>query len=818
MIKAFLSHSSSDKDHYVGQIARALGKDNIVYDEFTFEMGELTLQEILKGLDATSLFVIFLSGKALDSEWVKREIIEAENRLNEEQIKKCYPIIIDKELKYSDERIPDWLRQNYNLKPILRPSVTARRIQNKLRELSWGKHPLIKQRQTLFVGRNDNLEEFEERIHDFDKIKPTLIVASGMPGVGRRTFLHRALHKVSISELSQKPSAIYLDRNVSIEDFIYKLNDLGLSDLGDDLIGLNDRSVQEKIQIVHKIMKCAYEAEEIIYILDDGCLVNYKRELSGWFVDTIESYNEASFPIFCIAARFKVWFGSRPKSNKYYFVELNELNPKERTRLLANLVELYNIELSSQDFSDVAALLFGLPEQVGYAADLIREDNVTSFIEKLPLLQQYNSDKAATLLSKHSDDEEVMEFIRLLAQFELISKDYIFKIVPYEPFYEVLESLASENICEFIGADGEIIRLSDVIRDYVKRNRLQLRTEYSSSIRALVQEYAQDDDVFQRDSSEFIFTMKEALSSNIPVNEKLLIPSHYLRCMKDLYYERKHNDRIVQLADIVLQKKENMDAGVVQDIQYYLCLALAKKKDKRVLGEVQKINGPEHTFLLGFYYRQCRNSDKAKEQFEKIVDAPFVGSRARRELVQVYVMLEEYDKALDYARENYEHNRGNQFHTQAYFQCLIHSEDAIKSKSKLHSLISELKVINSVQSLEMADIGESLIEFRINGNKEAAISLIHDSIGRNWKSIYPILALCDMGVMCKDADQLGKGLDLLHEYQSEHGMKSGTAIRFKAALLALQGDKQAAFSIVEKNKRDLSPRSIAKLNLLIEDI
>lgn len=40
MIKAFLSHSSKDKNSYVRNVANWLNKDNIVYDEYTFEEGE----------------------------------------------------------------------------------------------------------------------------------------------------------------------------------------------------------------------------------------------------------------------------------------------------------------------------------------------------------------------------------------------------------------------------------------------------------------------------------------------------------------------------------------------------------------------------------------------------------------------------------------------------------------------------------------------------------------------------------------------------------------------------------------------------------
>ncbi|MCZ5158029.1 toll/interleukin-1 receptor domain-containing protein [Escherichia coli] len=73
MIKCFLSHSSKDKD-YVRVVASGLRKETRIFDEQTFEKGMSPSEEILKGLDDTSLFVLFLSDSALESDWVKEEM------------------------------------------------------------------------------------------------------------------------------------------------------------------------------------------------------------------------------------------------------------------------------------------------------------------------------------------------------------------------------------------------------------------------------------------------------------------------------------------------------------------------------------------------------------------------------------------------------------------------------------------------------------------------------------------------------------------------------------------------------------------------
>lgn len=799
MIKAFLSHSSKDKDSYVRNVAKWLGKDNIIYDEFTFEEGEKSFDEIIKGLEHTQVFVLFISNNALNSDWVKTEITEAKIRLDEKDICKVFPIIIENGITYEDKRIPKWLRDNYNLKPIKRAQVAAKRIHNKLRELSWSKHPELKKRQNIFVGRNDKQEEFEQRVHDFEREKPTVIITSGMAGVGRRTFLHRALYKTNITDCPYKPSAIILDRDVSIEDFILKLNDLGIADIGNDVLHLTRQSIEEKISIIHKIMDACYESKEIIYLVDEGCLVNYKRELSSWFLDTINSYQNHNYPIFCLASRYKVNFKSRPNNNKYFFIELNELSPNERKRLLSQLLDLYSVNLKTKDFNDTYELLFGLPEQVMYAVDLIREDNISSLSDKLPILAQYNSDKAAVLLRHYENKETELDFIRLLAKFEVISSDFIFSIVPEEKYYPILEKLASECIVELIGIDGEIIRLNDVIRDYIKRNRLNLNTLFSEKIQQHVESVAKSDDIFERDSSEYIFTFKEMLKAGIKVDEKLLIPSHYLRCMKDLYYNKGNLDQIIGLADIILQKESTLAFGVLQDIRYYLCLALAKKKDGRLLSEVQKIKGDEHSFLLGFYYRFCGRYKEALSRFQSIVNAPYVGARAKREIVQVFVQLEEYDKALEYAQRNYEENRGNQFHTQAYFNCLINSENPTEHSDKLYSLIANLRTIDSDQSNEMADIAEALYYAKALTDKNTSIDKINDCVRKYPDNHYPLLALCDIALKYNDKALLEDGLKQLEKIITSRHFSVKTLNRYKASLLALNGKTDEALKLIEKD-------------------
>ena len=140
MIKCFLSHSSKDKD-YVRVVASGLRKETRIFDEQTFEKGMSPSEEILKGLDDTSLFVLFLSDSALESDWVKEEMRLAKKKVEDGHLQRIYPIIIDDKITFTDPRVPSWMKEGFNIQPIRKPNVALRKINARLREIAFKTHP-----------------------------------------------------------------------------------------------------------------------------------------------------------------------------------------------------------------------------------------------------------------------------------------------------------------------------------------------------------------------------------------------------------------------------------------------------------------------------------------------------------------------------------------------------------------------------------------------------------------------------------------------------------------------------------------------------
>lgn len=781
MIKAFLSHSSADKEKFVRIVADKLkNKMSIHYDEYTFEAGNRTIDEIIIGLEKTDLFVFFISENSLESEWVKKEILIATNNF-EVNTKQFYPIIIDKNIKYHDERIPDWIKE-YNLKYVAKPTIVAKRIEQKLREITLSKHPKLMKRNSLCIGRNKILEEFEQRVDDFNKKQPKCIIATGLESIGRRTFLNFALEKTDIINQNYSINTIYLNTDDSIEDFILKINDLGFLEINDELQDLLSKKTEDKINIALKLIKEMQEHNELILILDNGCIVNFERKISNWFKQIVESDILKNKVTVCTASKYKVDFKEIYNDN-FFSIHVDDLTVSERKRLFKRLLEIYEIDISTDDFNYISNVFYGLPEQIIYCVDYISRTTVDNVKSKLHEIREFNDEKASMLIKHHQEEDEILSIIRLLAQFEIISKNLIFSIVDNKDLDNIIDSLVTENICEYFGYDGQFIRVNDSIRDYIKRNKLKVKDEYIVKIKEHVKDFISSDDKLDTDSGDYLFSIKQALLDGEDIDESYLLPSHFLRTMKDLYYERNYT-KVIDLARKILEKQEFIDEYLSNDIKYYLCLALVKQKNKEVLKEVQNIKGEQHNFILGYYYRNIRNYEKALEKLSSIVNSKYIQARAKREMVHCYIQTEEYSKALSLAKETYIENK-TIFNVQLYFNCLIFSDKYHKNIEEIERIKNELVRMSNEINIDMGDRAKALYYARIENKQNEALSLIDETIIKYPDSYYPLLTKFDIAFKFKNIEEMEDSILKLEQFNNGK-LPETIYIKQKAYLIALK--------------------------------
>lgn len=254
-------------------------------------------------MERTDLFVVFLSRSALNSKWVQKELLISRDLLGKEMIKRIFPVVIEEELEWKDPLIPEWLK-DYTLKYISKPTKAVQLIMKRIIEITWDLNPKIKARDELFVGRNTQIEEFENRKYDYEKETVIAYIAAGIPKLGRRSLLKHCFSKANIIESQYKASDIELGMYDGIEDFIIYVNDLGFSD-SINLKKFMKREIGDKCKVLAGLLDDIARNKEILLIDDQGCIITHDGQVCDWFIETLKLMKNKTRTVLGIASKFK---------------------------------------------------------------------------------------------------------------------------------------------------------------------------------------------------------------------------------------------------------------------------------------------------------------------------------------------------------------------------------------------------------------------------------------------------------------------------------------------------------------------------------
>lgn len=749
MAKAFLSHSSKSKT-LVAKIAAQLGKNNCHYDQLTFEAGNLTIKEIFKGLEDTDVFVLFISEPALESKWVKKEITTAKQLLSKNIIERIFPIIIDKSIDHTDDRIPEWIRKPYNLKVFDNEVIILKKIKQLLRESNFHKYAHLRAINDLFVGRNDIMEEFERKIINIENIKPTCIIASSFfQGMGRRTFLRNALIKTRIIDKWYEPVPISIGAKESIEDFLYKLNFVEPS----PEIFKKDFAAEEleyKVDLGKQYIKKFIDNNEILFVIDEGSIILPNHTLVGWFKDIIIDPSFQNQMCICLISKFKPYVPWIRKLKNVIIFQVNELSTPNTQTFFLQYLRILGQPLSPEDAKFFLQYLKGIPGQIIYAASLIESFGVIEAKRYVQDIEEFEELQALSILDFLKDDLLAKEILIGLSAFEIISYDLVYKIFgETDEVYRAIQKLFDLSLFFSVSATHEYLKLNSSISDYINRSKLVLDKKYSDKIKEITKEVLQkplelDENT---DYSEFLFTLQNMIKENIKIPSKYLIPSFILKSIVKEYNDR-HYETVIEVANKLLENENKFDYQIIRETKIWLCLAYCRMQNEDFFDVIGNFDNNDdesqidYHFLLGFYHRNGDKMDQAETHFQEVLIINKNHSRTKRELVNVYLRRGEYMKALNWAEDNYKQFRTNIFHIQAYFTCLIKKQN--KTDTDL-DIIKEL-IDNAAKSLDKK-ANEILRELKaehkyyVKNDATSAIHTLKESLRINQFNHFALRAL-----------------------------------------------------------------------------
>ncbi|WP_417359437.1 TIR domain-containing protein [Gallaecimonas pentaromativorans] len=809
MIKCFLSHSSKDKNSYVRKVAELLRSEAKIFDEETFEAGMSPAEEIVSGLDETSLFVIFISNSALESGWVREEVSNAKVRLDNGLIDRVYPIIIDKDIDYSDVRIPQWMKDGLNIQHIKQPKVAARKINARLREITWRNHPTLKEREKIFVGRNDKTKKVEQRFDDFSKKTPIVFVASGLSYIGRKSFIKNSLKKASIIRDSYELPVIVMDINDSIEDFILKLDDLGYSETKRDT-GLFNKELSEKVSTAGELAFDIANEKERVLIEDHGAIVQYDGNIVDWFQDIISVIQSCERLVFCIASRFRPNSRIMYQNDCFYFEELAELDRSERNGLLLRYSKFRELDLSQQDLSFFSDLLTGYPEQVIYTVDSIADSSVYEVKKNSHHIREYAEDKARIVIESLKDDDVKFGFLHFLSRFDFISFEFLFELVEESEYFPVLNGFLLSSICERLGSTGDYIRVNEVVRDFILRSNFGIDDKFSEKLKIHVKNFLSEDASDSRDVSDYMFSIKEALLSGQEIPERLLIPSYFLKTIRTLYERGGSSNyrEVIRLSDRVLLNEKYMHRNIVEQVCFVKCQALARLKDSEFFSSVKKVSEPQSSFLHGFFFRLTGEQEKAISSYMRVLNRNPNDYRVKSELVLIYLQSDEYDIAYDIAKEVYEKDSSNPINLNNYLTCIFHKDKNEIDRDAVVEIIERLNSIPSERAREMYCSARAKTFAKLDNDFDSAFTLIENTISNFPDVAYPVLTFADLAIQSRNVDKLKSAISKLDKLESKNSQTYRSYIRYKSIYLAMSGNLPEAIRLSKQELKGVRPKAL----------
>lgn len=745
MNKAFLSHSSAQKD-FVRKVYKLLGASRCVFDECCFDNGKKIIDEILRGLQNTDLFILFVSNESLDSDWVQQEIVLADMFMQKYGLKQILPILIDPKIKPElDDRIPKWMKQ-YLMKPIQTPEMAKLKILSALRHLDMETNSIYKAKRNLFVGRYKEKEELEGILNLYVEPHYNAICVSGLEGIGRRTFLRKFFEEKHILNTSNEPILLSLNNRSSIDNLILSLLKYKKDVISsDDLEELDSKSITEKITVLQNLFKSLANENEYIFIIDDGCVVRPTMEVSNWFVKAIDIPENHDCFYISVISRFRPSHRFLSNHDDFISISIDALSVPEVRNLFFGYGKALGISSSSK-YNEILSTLNGIPSQVYYAVEYIRRFGIDVTLRNKRIILDYGDKPVMSIIADIKErGEESFSLLVLLSKLQTTSYDMIYNLVGNTDFVnQELEFFYVSGVFSLFGENKEYIEVHYSIADYIRRSRVDIKPEYRQKLNDSVEEFVdrQASNVLFTDLSQMYHDIRGAIMAGKEISSKYYLPSFTLNAIAELYNNSQYNS-VINLVDKMLLKSNQYDENTIREYRYWLCMSLARNKDRRFEKEVQYFyESADYYFLKGFYWRLKKDLRKAEEFLGEALKLNSNHQRTKREIVNVYIMNENYQDGLTLAKENFMRKKTNPFHIQAYFICLLHNnEQNVESvQEELYMLLDLIQksLDKKAKSMYTTMLGEYI--YYVQNNPLKAIEVLENSVNK-YGNVFAFKAL-----------------------------------------------------------------------------
>lgn len=773
-MKAFLSHSSTDKD-FVSKVVEKLGSTEIEYDEKTFEF-TLNVQAIRAAMSRSDLFVLFLSQNSIESFYVKEEQRAALEGRGKGVIKHVMIFSLDN-TAYS--QLPEWMREINVVRRLSSPKACARRIQATLISLD----AQSRRDADLYLGRDEDERLLRKALSAPAATTPIAIHAVGHQGIGRTTFLRRTLGALYPRYYQAFVSASF-GKYDGIEEFYRTLYDIHVSSPLSVTIAAFDafanREYSEKIHlIVEMIIEMASDGE-FLCIVDDGGVYDDSGDYQDFLKSVIKELEHFTRPVLAFVQTRMMPLFRREAYPRSFHIYLRPLDQDSVVELLSFGLKELDIDFSNEQVKQIASHLDGHPYNVRFAIRYIEAYGIDSLLYDPSELIEWKRRRAEDFLDRLEFNQRQSDIMALLAEYRYLATDMIIDVLGDASDETAKDLRRLEEFCCIERRDG-YFHISAPIKEAIRRDSRFERSDdwkqgIGRSICDSISEY-EDDDFVSVPILESA-TLAAAKGAQAPAFlSRLILPSHLLRIARD-FYDRGRRRECIEFCARAYEMRSRLPVEGQVEVLRLWGLSAIRLNDgdayNRVLDELEKYAARSARrvfhFLRGFNYRQIGNWDEAEAEFLDAWRLAKNNQSINRELASVYCKLQRYNEAETHARAAYQVAPTNPFVLDIVAETLL-GKAAVGlpvDRDEIAKILAELKVYGDAPGSSFFLIREAQKRAK-DGNLRGALEAVDRGIERTPTLIAARFIRADVCLKMGNVTAAEKELEVINRLLTEAG-------------------------------------------------
>ena len=631
MIKAFLSHTSVDKD-LVSLVHKKLSANNAWYDAANIENGESIPEKINEGLRVATHYVLFWSENAKNSSWVKAELNAAFVRLLANKCKFMIFCIDDTEL-------PELL-QPYRYDKVSKEDLdsSAEFIANTILSQDGGDIKLSE-----FVNRTKEIGDIEEAARTGYK----LVILSGILGIGKSSIAEKVLYWLYPNRAAKR-ILIDFSRIPGIAELCVELS----RKLKKELLNHGTSEEDQKINIRYLLEVLSASKSLLIlkdvknWLNEDGTLNNYLR----FFTDIIVSTEMFDGLTIMTSSRYV------EIPDQYYEttwqMRIEGMDDIHIASIISNNLPK-SFASNSQKNIDFAKRLYGYPLGAKLAAYRINVHGYDYYLKQPQKIQKLKIGLAKQLISFAGLSESCQYYLKIMAlcQSRLRNEEYA---LAFPSIKEKISALADEAF--FAGVlkfdDDGCYKLEPLVQDFYYD--LAFNSKDKKAICNVLKDFLNNqlksagwDEYFRLlPAAVHIFTLSGDISGAIMLRSAFT--ATVIESMWDQYNHSDYDEAMTTAEGLLNIDSENTEAFYVK------ALCLTRFDDYSHAEEILNqllTNDPEN--IARYYYALGRIQER-KGNFENAIElfniAIFKKRRyisPYREMAQCYIHLGQLEKAKE---------------------------------------------------------------------------------------------------------------------------------------------------------------------------